>query len=111
MTALTLIGEHLQMAAFVPADMPRTFIARPGLFVCTGGGPIGADDSLTCEPLATHSDGVAVRYVADNISTCPSTAGLATDCLGRDEDGCRCAARHVHTRRKRFEVEQKRNGR
>ncbi|AUT60357.1 type IV pillus assembly protein [Paraburkholderia terrae] len=83
MTALTLIGEQLQMAGFVPADMPRTFPARPGLFGCSGGRPIGADDSLTCESLATHSDGVAVRYVADNVSTWPSIAGLATDCLGQ----------------------------
>ena len=83
MAALTLIGEQLQMAAFVPADMPRTFAARPGLFGCTGGRPIGADDNLTCESLATHSDGVAVRYVADNVSTWPSTAGLTTDCLGQ----------------------------
>jgi type IV pilus assembly protein PilW len=81
--ALTLIGEQLQMAGFVSADIPRTFTARPGLFGCTGGRPIGADDSLTCESLASHSDGVAVRYVADNVSTWPSAAGLATDCLGQ----------------------------
>lgn len=83
MTALTLIGEQLQMAGFVPADMPRTFSARPALFGCTGGRPVGADDSPTCESLATHSDGVAVRYVADAVSTWQSTAGLATDCLGQ----------------------------
>ncbi|WP_341865833.1 PilW family protein [Paraburkholderia steynii] len=83
MTALTLIGEQLQMAGFVPADMPGTYTARPRLFGCSGGRPIGADDSLTCESLATHSDGVAVRYVADSVSTWPSTAGLATDCLGQ----------------------------
>jgi type IV pilus assembly protein PilW len=82
-TALTLIGEQLQMAGFVPADMPRAFVARPALFGCTAGRPTGADDSLTCESLATHSDGVAVRYVADNVSTWPSAAGLTTDCLGQ----------------------------
>lgn len=83
MTALSLIGEQLQMAGFVPADMPRAFIARPGLYGCSGGRTVGADDSLSCESLATHSDGIAVRYVADNVSTWPSTAGLATDCLGQ----------------------------
>ncbi|CAD6541459.1 hypothetical protein LMG24235_03645 [Paraburkholderia sabiae] len=82
-TALTLIGEQLQMAGFVSADMPRTFAARPALFGCTGGRPVGTDDNPTCETLATHSDGVAVRYVADAVSTWPSTAGLATDCLGQ----------------------------
>ncbi|MEM5364659.1 PilW family protein [Paraburkholderia azotifigens] len=83
MTALTLIGEQLQMAGFVSADMPRTFAARPALFGCSGGRPVGTDDNPTCETLATHSDGVAVRYVADTVSTWPSTAGLATDCLGQ----------------------------
>lgn len=83
MTALTLIGEQLQMAGFVPADMPRPVSARPALFGCAGGRPVGADDSLTCESLATHSDGVAIRYVADSVSTWPSAAGLATDCLGQ----------------------------
>jgi type IV pilus assembly protein PilW len=83
MTALTLIGEQLQMAGFVSADMSRAFLARPALFGCSGGRPTGADDSLTCETLASHSDGVAVRYVADAVSTWPSAAGLATDCLGQ----------------------------
>ena len=83
MAALTLIGEQLQMAGFVPADMPRPGNPLPGLFGCSGARAIGADDSLSCESLASHSDGVAVRYIADNVSTWPSTAGLATDCLGQ----------------------------
>lgn len=83
MTALTLIGGQVQMAGFVPADMSNSFVARPGLFGCTGGRPVGADDNLSCEALATHSDGIAVRYMADNVSTWPSTAGLSTDCLGQ----------------------------
>jgi type IV pilus assembly protein PilW len=83
MTALTLIGEQLQMAGFVSADMPRTFVARPALFGCSGGRTTGTDDSLSCESLASHSDGVAVRYVADAVSTWPATTGLATDCLGQ----------------------------
>ncbi|MPW15742.1 type IV pillus assembly protein [Paraburkholderia sp. CNPSo 3157] len=83
MTALSLIGEQLQMAGFVSADMSRAFVTRPGLFGCSGGRPVGADDSLSCESLATHSDGIAVRYVADNVSTWPSAANLTTDCLGQ----------------------------
>ncbi|MEI6000173.1 PilW family protein [Paraburkholderia bengalensis] len=83
MTALTLIGEQLQMAGFVSADMPRSFVARPALFGCTSGRPTGADDSLTCESLASHSDGIAVRYVADNVSTWPTATGLPADCLGQ----------------------------
>jgi type IV pilus assembly protein PilW len=81
--ALTLIGEQLQMAGFASADMPRTFVARPALFGCSGGRPTGADDSLSCESLASHSDGIAVRYVADAVSTWPTTTGLSTDCLGQ----------------------------
>lgn len=83
MTALTLIGEQLQMAGFVSADMPGTFLARPALFGCSAGRPTGADDSLSCESIASRSDGVAVRYIADTVSTWASTAGLATDCLGQ----------------------------
>jgi len=81
--ALTLIGEQLQMAAFVPADMPRAITIPPGLFGCSSARAIGPDDNLSCESLASHSDGVAVRYIADTVSTWPSTAGLATDCLGQ----------------------------
>jgi len=82
-TALTLIGEQLQMAGFVSADMPGTVPARPALFGCSSGRPTGTDDSLSCESLASHSDGVAVRYIADTVSTWTSTTGLATDCLGQ----------------------------
>lgn len=80
--ALTLIGQQLQMAGFVPADAAR-FNSPPPLFGCSSGRPVGADDSLACEALASHSDGVAVRYVADNISTWPSATGQSTDCLGQ----------------------------
>jgi len=82
LTALTLIGQQLQMAGFVPADVAR-FNNPPPLFGCSGGRPIGADDSLSCEALANHSDGVAVRYVGDSVSTWPSATGQSTDCLGQ----------------------------
>ncbi|MFM0335390.1 PilW family protein [Paraburkholderia fungorum] len=82
LTALTLIGQHLQMAGFVPADV-LPINSPPPLFGCSGGRPTGADDSLACETLASRSDGVAVRYVGDNVSTWPSATGQATDCLGQ----------------------------
>lgn len=83
MTALTVIGEQLQMAGFVAADMPRAAVVPAGIFGCSGARATGADDNLSCESLAGHSDGVAVRYIADTVSTWPTTANLATDCLGQ----------------------------
>lgn len=82
LTALTLMGQQLQMAGFVPADVVR-FSSPPPLFGCSGGRPTGADDSVACEALPSHSDGIAIRYVGDNISTWPSTTGQSTDCLGQ----------------------------
>ncbi|MFM0733293.1 PilW family protein [Paraburkholderia sediminicola] len=82
LTALTLMGQQLQMAGFVPADVVR-FNSPPPLFGCSGGRPIGADDSVACEALPSRSDGIAVRYVGDNVSTWPSTTGQSTDCLGQ----------------------------
>ncbi len=82
LTALTLIGQQLQMAGFVPADAVP-FTRLPPLFGCSGGRPTGADDSPGCETLPSHSDGVAVRYVADNVSTWPSATGQSTDCVGQ----------------------------
>lgn len=84
--ALTLIGQQLQMAGFVPADIKR-YNGPPPLFGCSGGRPTGADDSLACETLPSHSDGVAVRYVGDNVSTWPSATGQTTDCLGQAVTG------------------------
>jgi type IV pilus assembly protein PilW len=84
--ALTLIGQQLQMAGFVPADSSR-YNGPPPLFGCSGGRPSGADDSLVCETLPSRSDGVAVRYVGDNVSTWPSANGQTTDCLGQAVTG------------------------
>lgn len=81
LTALTLIGQQLQMAGFVPADAAR-FTSPPPLFGCSGGRPTGADDSLACDTLPSRSDGVALRYVGDNVSTWSSATGQSTDCLG-----------------------------
>jgi len=89
--ALTLIGQEVQMAGFVPAHASPDGMAQPGgavagtsaLFGCTGGRPVGASDSPACEPLAGRSDGIVVRYVGDAVSTWPTAAGQATDCLGQ----------------------------
>jgi type IV pilus assembly protein PilW len=83
LTALTLVGQQLQMAGFVPVDAVQYHAPAP-LFGCSGGRPTGSDDSrLTCETLPGKSDGVAVRYVGDSISTWPSSSGQTTDCLGQ----------------------------
>lgn len=84
--ALTLIGQQLQMAGFVPADISR-YNGPPPLFGCSGGRPTGASDNLACESLPGRSDGVAVRYVGDNVSTWPSANGQTTDCLGQAVTG------------------------
>ncbi|MCC8401309.1 PilW family protein [Paraburkholderia sp. MMS20-SJTN17] len=86
LTALMLIGQQLQMAGFVPADVSG-YDAAPALFGCAGGRPTGADDSLACTPLSTGSDGVAIRYVADVVSTWPSSSGQITDCVGQAVKG------------------------
>jgi type IV pilus assembly protein PilW len=82
LTALMLIGQQLQMAGFVPADVVG-YNAAPSLFGCSGARPTGADDSLACTTLSTGSDGVAIRYVADVVSTWPSSSGQITDCVGQ----------------------------
>lgn len=82
LTALTLIGQQLQMAGFVPADAARYEAPAP-LFGCSGGRPTGADGSPGCESLPGRSDGVLIRYVGDTVSTWPSTVGQITDCLGQ----------------------------
>ncbi|WP_345812977.1 PilW family protein [Paraburkholderia sp. PREW-6R] len=82
LTALTLIGQQVQMAGFVPANVTR-YNAPPALFGCSGGRPSGADESPACESLPGRSDGVVVRYVGDTVSTWPSATAQITDCLGQ----------------------------
>ncbi|MFM0499465.1 PilW family protein [Paraburkholderia caffeinilytica] len=82
LTSLTLMGQQIQMAGFVPADTAR-FVRPPPLFGCSGGRPTGADDSVACEALPARSDGIVVRYVGDTVSTWPSATGQSTDCLGQ----------------------------
>lgn len=82
LAALTVIGQQLQMTGFAPADAPQPQV-RPTLFGCSSARPTGADGNLTCEALASRSDGIAIRYVGDNVSTWPSSSGQSTDCLGQ----------------------------
>jgi len=95
LTALSLIGQQLQMAGFVPAYV-ASYNGPAPLSGCSGGRPTGADDSrLACATLSSGSDGVAVRYVGDSVSTWPSATGNATgnvtgnvtDCLGQAVTG------------------------
>lgn len=82
LAALTLIGQQIQMTGFVPADAPQSQ-PRPTLFGCSSARPTGVDDNLTCEALTSRSDGIAIRYVGDTVSTWPSSTGQSTDCLGQ----------------------------
>ncbi len=82
MNALLLIGEQIQMAGFTPADSVQGLAASP-VFGCTAGRPVGPDASVTCESLSSRSDGIAIRYVGDTVSTWPSSSGQVTDCLGQ----------------------------
>lgn len=82
LTALALIGQQVQMAGFIPADALQPQL-RPTLFGCSAARPTGTDDSPACEALASRSDGIAIRYVGDNVSTWPSATGQSTDCLGQ----------------------------
>ncbi|MEX3948197.1 PilW family protein [Paraburkholderia sp. EG287B] len=82
MNALMLIGEQIQMAGFVAADA-RSPLAGPAIFGCAAGRPVDADVALVCKPLPSRSDGLAVRYQGDSVSTWPTVNGQVTDCLGQ----------------------------
>jgi type IV pilus assembly protein PilW len=78
--ALDLLGQQIQMAGFA-AGNDRVDAALIG---CAQGRVIGADTSSTCETLASRSDGMQVRYLADTIATWASTTNSPTDCLGQN---------------------------
>ncbi|WP_250518313.1 MULTISPECIES: PilW family protein [unclassified Caballeronia] len=79
-SALEMLAQQIQMAAFASSvDSP----VDASMFGCAQGRVIGADTTASCESLASHSDGLQVRYSADAVSTWPSTAGAPTDCLGQ----------------------------
>ncbi|MCX8565644.1 MAG: type IV pilus assembly protein PilW [Glomeribacter sp. 1016415] len=85
LTALHLMSVHLRLAGFAgPGDAP------PGVAIlgCSLGRPRNLLDSspktTVCEPnAASGSDGIEVRYRADEVNTWASAEGCATDCLGQ----------------------------
>jgi type IV pilus assembly protein PilW len=89
--ALTLLGQQIQMAGFTAADAVSATAtatnANAALFGCSGARPVGANEAPGCEALASHSDGIVVRYMGDNVSTWPSATGQPTDCLGQAVSG------------------------
>lgn len=82
MNALMLVGEQIQMAGFVGADAQAP-LAGPALLGCSSGRPTGPDAALVCESLTSRSDGIAVRYRGDDVSTWAASNGQVTDCLGQ----------------------------
>lgn len=79
--ALDLVGQQVQMAGFASSGNIASNL--PALFGCVQGRTIGTDDAPACETLASHSDGLLVRYAADAVATWPSASGTPTDCLGQ----------------------------
>ncbi|WP_321930353.1 PilW family protein [Paraburkholderia guartelaensis] len=82
MNALMLIGDQIQMAGFVAAEA-RLPLAGPAIYGCAAGRPTGADAALACKSLSSRSDGLAVRYQGDSVSTWAAGNGQVTDCLGQ----------------------------
>ncbi|WP_321796243.1 PilW family protein [Caballeronia sp. J97] len=78
--ALDMLGQQIQMAGFTSS---RDVNVDASLFGCAQGRVVGADSAPSCESLASHADGLQVRYVADTVSTWPTSAGAPTDCLGQ----------------------------
>ncbi|SAK77161.1 prepilin-type cleavage/methylation-like protein [Caballeronia temeraria] len=78
--ALDVLGQHIQMAGFASS---RDSNVDASVFGCAQGRVVGADSAASCESLASHSDGVQIRYAVDVVSTWPSSAGVPTDCLGQ----------------------------
>jgi len=79
-TALDMLGQQLQMAGF--ASGPDATVEAP-IFGCAQGRVVGAESGALCESLASHSDGIQIRYAADAVSTWPSSGGVPTDCIGQ----------------------------
>jgi type IV pilus assembly protein PilW len=85
-TALTLIGQQIQMAGFRPLDAGVGEPA-PALFGCASAALRGTDAQPWCEAVRGASDALRVRYVADTVSTWPTANGSASDCLGQGVGG------------------------
>jgi type IV pilus assembly protein PilW len=88
-TALTLIGQQVQMAGFAPiGDRQLQGRVRPGVFGCEGPQRLisAEPDEYACvasTSVAAGSDEVMVRYADNGVATWPSVAGQPTDCLGQ----------------------------
>lgn len=88
-TALTIVGQQIQMAGFMPIDAPALRARlRPGVFGCEAPQRLVgvAPDDFACTPsssVARNSDEIMVRYADDGVATWRSTAGEPTDCLGQ----------------------------
>ncbi|PCE29253.1 PilW family protein [Burkholderia ubonensis] len=80
-TALTLIGQQIQMAGFQPLDLSTSPL--PPLFGCASARVRGDDAQVRCDPTPASSDAVLVRYVGDAVSTWPTANGQVSDCLGQ----------------------------
>ncbi|KVA06089.1 type IV pilus assembly protein [Burkholderia ubonensis] len=80
-TALTLIGQQIQMAGFQPLDLSTSLL--PPLFGCASSRVRGEDAQVRCEPAPASSDALLVRYIGDAVSTWPTANGQVSDCLGQ----------------------------
>lgn len=78
--ALDMLGQQIQMAGFASNLGPA--VDAP-IFGCAQGRVVGADTAASCEALASHSDGVQIRYFADVVSSWASSGGVPTDCIGQ----------------------------
>lgn len=91
-TALTIIGQQIQMAGFAPIDPAKLDVRlRPGLFGCEAPQRIVAiaPDAFACtssSSIKSGSDEIVVRYADDGVATWPNAAGEPTDCLGQGVD-------------------------
>ena len=103
-TALTIIGQQIQMAGFAPIDPAKLDVRlRPGLFgceapqrivaiapdafACTSSSSSWAGSSTTSSSsIKSGSDEIVVRYADDGVATWPNAAGEPTDCLGQGVD-------------------------
>jgi type IV pilus assembly protein PilW len=90
MTALLLMGQQIEMAGFAPPDRSGNDADRfdyvgigPSSFECVPGPAASGADRSACPSVPGGSDVNTVSYVDDGVSTWPSTAREATDCLGQ----------------------------
>jgi type IV pilus assembly protein PilW len=88
-TALTLVGQQIQMAGYAPPQQPMLRArVTPGVFGCESARPVdaAAGVELGCKGAGSAhlgSDGLIVRYADDGVSTWRGASGEPTDCLGQ----------------------------